>query len=89
MSTFKETSTYLPEVAEGSFINVKRIDKVFKDDVVISESIHRHVLAPGDDLTNEDAVVIAVAKAVWTDEVIAAYKATLSTTEVRANETTA
>lgn len=89
MSTFTEESTYCPEVAEGGFINVKRIDRVLKNGVAISTSIHRHVLAPGDSLANEDSVVQAVAKAVWTDEVIAAYKATLPTTEELTNETTA
>ena len=77
MSTFTEESTYCPEVTEGGFIQVKRIDKVLKYGEVISTTIHRHVLAPGDDLTNEDAIVQAVANAVWTPEVIANYKATL------------
>lgn len=80
MSTFIEESVYCPEVAEGGFINVKRIDKVLKDGIEISVTNNRHVLAPGDDLTNEDSVVQAVAKAVWTDAVIAAYKASQTTT---------
>ena len=84
---FTEESIYLPEVGEGGFINVKRVDKVLRDGEVISTTNHRHVLAPGDDLTNEDAVVVAVANAVWTPEVIANYKASIST-EVTANETT-
>lgn len=88
MSTFTETSTYLPEVTENGAIQVKRIDKVLKNGEVISSTIHRHVLMPGDDLENEDTVVQAVAQAVWTPEVIAAYKASIST-EVTANETTA
>ena len=79
MSTFTETSTYLPEVTENGAIQVKRIDKVLKNGEVISSTIHRHVLMPGDDLENEDTVVKAVAQAVWTPEVIAAYKATTST----------
>ena len=89
MSTFTEESVYCPEATEKGFIQVKRIDRVLKDGEVISSTNHRHVLAPGDDLTNEDAVVVAVAKAVWTDEVIASYKATLPTTEGTTNETTA
>ena len=74
MSTFTEISTYLPEVTENGAIQVKRIDKVLKNGEVISSTIHRHVLMPGDDLTNEDAVVQAVAQAVWTEEIIAAYR---------------
>ena len=88
MAIFTEESVYLPEVTENGSIQVKRIYKVLKDGEVISTTIHRHVLAPGDDLTNEDTVVVAVANAVWTPEVIAAYKASIST-EVQQNETTA
>ena len=79
MSVFTEESVCCPEVTENYFIQVKRIDKVLKDGEVISSTNHRHVLAPGDDLTNEDSVVIAVANAVWTEEVIANYKASQTT----------
>ena len=89
MSTFTEESIYCPEVIESGIIQVKRIDKVLKDGEVISTTNHRHVLVPGSDLTNEDSVVVAVANAIWTDEVIANYKATLPTTGGTTNETTA
>jgi hypothetical protein len=79
MSIYTEESVYLPEVVESGCIQVKRIDRVLKDGMVISTRNNRHVLAPGDDLTNEDPIVQAVAKAVWTDEVIANYKMALST----------
>ena len=41
----------------------------------LNRSFHRKVLAPGDDVSGEDAKVQAVANAVWTDEVVAAYVA--------------
>jgi hypothetical protein len=34
-------------------------------------------LAPGDDVTNQDPKVQAIANAVWTEEVIAEYQASL------------
>ena len=40
-------------------------------------SFHRHVKAPGEDVTGECERVKAVASAVWTNEVIAAYQASL------------
>lgn len=83
MPVFTEESVYCPEVTENYFVQVKRIDKVLKDGEVISAVNHRHVLAPGDDLTNENPVVVAVANAVWTEEVIANYKAS-KTTETEA-----
>jgi hypothetical protein len=43
--------------------------------------LHRHTLSPGDDITNEDAKVQAIANAVWTEEVIAAFQLTQNVTQ--------
>ena len=52
-----------------------RTDTVIKeDDKEISRSPHRHVKHPDDDISGEDAEVQAVANAVWTDSVKAAWK---------------
>ena len=56
-------------------IQVRRRDQVLKDGTEIAATYHRHVLSPGDDLTNEDPRVVAIAEATWTPEVIAAYQA--------------
>lgn len=53
------------EVLEDGQIQVRRANKVLRDGVEIAKTYHRHVLAPGDDLTGQDARVIAVAQAVW------------------------
>ena len=53
------------EVLEDGQIQVRRADKVLRDGVEIAKTYHRHVLSPGNDLTNEDPKVIAIAKAVW------------------------
>lgn len=68
------------EVLELGGIQVRRKDKVLKDGVEIAATFHRHVVNPGDDLTNEDPKVIAVAAALWTEEVIAAYQAHIAST---------
>ena len=50
-------------------------DTVIKEDgAEISRSRHRHVLHPDMDISGEDAEVQAVANAVWTDSVKAAWK---------------
>ena len=36
---------------------------------------YRYVLSPGQDVTNESAEVQAIANAVWTEELVAAYSA--------------
>ena len=64
-------------VGANSVISV-RTDTVIKDDGnEISRSFHRHVIAPTDDVSGEDARVQAVANSLWTDEVKAAYTASL------------
>lgn len=53
-----------------------RIDTVIEEDgIEISRTYHRKILAPGDDVTKEDAAVKLVADAAWTQAVIDAYKA--------------
>ena len=66
------------EVLEGGQIQVRRADRVMDDGIEIAKTYHRHVLAPGDNLNNQDARVVAIAQTVWTPEVIAAYQASLS-----------
>ena len=66
------------EVLEGGQIQVRRADRVMDDGIEIAKTYHRHVLAPGDNLDNQDPKVRAIAEAVWTPEVIAAYQASLS-----------
>ena len=52
-----------------------RTDTVIKeDDTEISRSFSRHVLHPDMDISGEDAEVQAVANAVWTYSVKAAWK---------------
>ena len=56
-------------------IQVRRANRIFRDGVEISKSYHRHVVAPGDDLSKEDSRVADIGAVVHTAEVIAAYKA--------------
>ena len=58
-------------------IQVRRRDQILKDGVEVAATYHRHVLSPGDNLTNEDPRVVAIAEATWTPEVIAVYQASL------------
>ena len=52
-----------------------RTDTVIKEDgTELSRKYHRHVLTPDLDISGEDAEVQAVANAVWTDSVKAAWK---------------
>ena len=59
-------------------IQVRRANRVLRDGVVASHIFHRHVVAPGDDLSLEDSRVAAIGAVVHTAEVIAAYEAAVA-----------
>ena len=65
------------EVLLNGSVQVRRRDQILKDGVEVAATYHRHVLNPGDDTSAEDPRVAAIAAATWTDEVIAAYQASL------------
>lgn len=53
------------EVTENNDIQVRTATIILKDDVELTRTFHRHVLSQGDDITNEDEKVIAIANAIW------------------------
>ena len=61
------------EVLENNSIQVRTANIIEKDGAEISRTFHRHVVNPSNDISGEDAKVQAVANAVWTEEIIAAY----------------
>lgn len=63
------------EVVENGCVQVRTATVVSDEGKVIGRSFHRHVVAPGDDYSAEDARVQAICAATHTTEVIAAYKA--------------
>jgi len=71
----KIVSVDLIEVVENGAIQVRTKTAVIEDGKQLSGTFHRHVVAPGDDYSAEDAKVQAICAAVHTPEVIAAYQA--------------
>ena len=63
-------------VSENGAMSVRTDTVISEDGVELSRTFHRHVVAPGDDVSGEDARVQAVAAAVHTPAVVAAYQAT-------------
>ena len=63
------------EVVEHGCVQVRTKTTIKEDGVEISSKFHRHVVAPGDDYSAEDAKVQAICKALHTKDVVAAYKA--------------
>jgi len=65
-----------------NILQCRRADIVEKDGVEVGRQYHRHVKHPGDDMTDECAEMQAVATALWTQEVIDAYQASIASSEV-------
>lgn len=63
------------EVLESGCVQVRTATIVTEEGKVIGRSFHRHVVAPGDDYSGEEARVQAICAATHTVEVINAYKA--------------
>jgi archaellum component FlaF (FlaF/FlaG flagellin family) len=63
------------EVVENGSVQVRTKTAIMEDGKQISGNFHRHVVAPGDDYSGEDARVQAICAATHTADVIAAYKA--------------
>jgi hypothetical protein len=61
-----------------NILQCRRADIVEKDGQEVGRTYHRHVCVPGDDMTGECAEMQAVAAALWTPAVIAAYQASLA-----------
>jgi hypothetical protein len=52
---------------EYGTVSVRERTDIVEDGAVLSSAYHRHVVAPGDDLKNEDKRVQAIAKAARAD----------------------
>jgi len=66
------------ELVETNSIQIRTATIIEKDGTEIAKTLHRHVKHPGDDVSNEDPKVQAIANAIWTPEVIAAYQALIA-----------
>jgi hypothetical protein len=75
MTITKETKiTKIEVVGEYKAVQVATDTIIKEDGEEISRKRHRHVLHPDMDISAEDAEVQAVANAVWTDAVKAAWE---------------
>ena len=83
MAITKTTKTDKIEIV-GDFknIQVREATVIEEDGVELTRSFHRYVLAPGSDLTDQPSEVVAIANAVWTQEIIDAYNASLEASEI-------
>jgi hypothetical protein len=66
------------EVIESGVILVREARRVFNGDELIAQTFHRWSFAPGSDISEMPENVQALANAVWTDDVVAAYTARIA-----------
>jgi hypothetical protein len=63
------------EVIESGVVQVRTKTAIMEDGKQISGKFHRHIVAPGNDYSGEDARVQAICAATHTADVVAAYEA--------------
>ena len=80
----KVISVDLIEVIENGCIQVRTKTAIKEDGVEISSKFHRRVVVPGADVSGEDAKVRAIAAAVHTVDVVAAYQSKLAEHQIPA-----
>jgi hypothetical protein len=71
--TERDTEDKIEIVGDYRMIQVRTATVIERDGVEISRSFHRHVCSPDADVSGESTEVQAIAAAVWTDAVKAAY----------------
>ena len=59
-------------------VQCRQATVISEDGVELSRSFHRHVISPGDDVSNESAEAQAIVAAVHTQEIKDAYEAHLA-----------
>jgi len=78
----KQIVVDLIETIENGCVQVRTKTAILEDGKEISSTFHRHVVAPGDDYSAEDARVKTICAAIHTRSVVDAYKTTLDNATV-------
>lgn len=71
----ERTVVSLVEVTPNGTIQVRLANQILDGETVKAQIFQRYCLSPGADLTGQPDQVVAIANAVWTPEVVAAYEA--------------
>ena len=70
--------SYDHSITELGHIQVRQITRIMEDGKEISKTYHRHALNLGDDIEGQDERTKKIAQAIWTPEIITAYKAAVA-----------
>ena len=72
-------------VGPNKMVQCRHATVISEDGVELSRSFSRHVIAPGDDVSNEPAETQAIVAAVHTPAVISAYNEMVAAQEAEMN----
>ena len=73
----------LCEALPSGILQVRFSNQILDGEIVKASTYHRYCLSPGDDLAGQPEQVIAIATALWTPAVIAAYKQQLAANRLK------
>ena len=68
-------------IGDYKILQVRTATIISEDDNELSRSFHREALVPGTDVSGKDKEIIDLANLLWTQEIIDAYNASLTTSE--------
>jgi hypothetical protein len=69
-------------VTENGIVMYREATRILKDGEQIAQTYHRTSLTPAQDLTNVPDNVVAICNTVWTQEVIDAYQAQVTASQI-------
>lgn len=69
---------YKKEILPNQVIQIRTTTVLEENGAELARTYHRHVVVPGQDVSGEIQEVQDIAAALWTDEVIAAYQASVA-----------
>ena len=78
MSITKEKVIDQITVTENGIILYREATRIMEDGTELTKTYHRNSLTPAQDLTGVPEKVVAICNTAWTQDVIDAYKASLS-----------
>ena len=65
----KKSISYDHNITEDGQIQVRQITRIMENGTELAKTYHRHVVAPSDDVTNEDDRTKKIAQAIYVKEV--------------------
>jgi hypothetical protein len=81
MSLTKTTIVDQITVTENGVVLYREATRIMEDGTELTKTYHRSSLTPAQDLTGVPEKVVAICNTAWTQDVIDAYKASLSKAE--------